>query len=582
MVRLLALVSMLCLATVQPASAALLANVEQPNVGQPSDELASAEAADYPPLPTVAFAGEYFVTQQYRDMLGRDPDDTGLGYWTSRLDDTSQPAELIAQLVESPEFGAVRIPVARIYQAALGRLPEHDGWRYWSNRLAAGESLESIAAALINTPEGQLRLPQDSDDQFIDALYNNVLERQPDASGRSYWQATLSSGRSMASVVVNFAESPEFATKLAPEIHASLLYEGLLGRTPDTEGLTFWSNELSDGRSYVSAIGAFINAGEYERRLRSLWCDTITLDEALDWSDGEPIFDERYARAHASSQELAEALASNETWPDEVTTQILDSKPQISFVLGIHEPSLTQACLPILALTSHPEVVQFAPTQYLTSELRTISEAIQALGGVEWIGSGRGLLNVGLSAAALPVAEQIVSEYGDALESFTVGAFPYPMPSPLPDVVCHNESALAVDAGDLGLTITLDLPASVVSGGVASGTFTVTNTGTGTYTLYWGYEVTGYLGSGSTSQSIFTGSRNDPLSAPTIGPSESASGRLDIGTAACDPADGHALAAGSYETWGSIAVVDHAVQDSSVQDATHFIRLPATPLTLTD
>lgn len=539
-----------------------------------------------PDLPTEPFAGVYFVTQQYRDLLGREPDPPGVGFWTDRLDGGLSPGGLIAQFVDSPEFGEVRAPVARLYRAALGRLPDESGWAFWASRLAAGESLESLASTFINTPEGNDRLGSADPNDLVDALYRNVLGRPADSAGEAFWLDELADGRSRASVVVAFAESPEFVASFDPEIRAALLYSGLLGRSPEAGGLEFWTAQIADGRSYVSTIDGFVASDEYLNRLRRQWCETLTLDEALDWDDepGQPegSIDQGRLIINDLSQEFVDAF--DEIFPDEVTTRIIDdSPPPPVFVIGVHEPALVEACLPLLALFSRPDLVRFIPTPMSTSQIEAASQRIQELAGpTGWwgIGTGRGLLTINLSAAALDVADDIIEEFGFAIETITVGSFLYPMPNPLPPAGCISEPANTVDPASLGLDVTVDLPAEIASGTVASGTFTVTNNGSETRTIWWADEVTAFLGNGAVTTSRFNGSRNDPLSVRVLEPGDSTTGPLDIGTDACDPVDGHRLAPGDYSIWGTIPVVTAAAPDLNPGDENIHIRLPAATITL--
>ncbi len=551
---------------------------------------AAADAATdpVPDLPTEPFAGHYFVTQQYRDLLGREPDAAGVAFWVTQLEGGMSPGGMISQFVDSPEFGEVRAPVARLYRAALGRLPDESGWAFWASRLAAGESLESLAAAFIATPEGTDRLGAEDPGELVEALYEQVLGRSPDTAGRAFWVGQLAGGRSRASVVVAFAESPEFVAAFAPEIRAALLYSGLLGRTPDAGGLEFWTAQLAGGRSYVSTIDGFVASEEYLERLRGLWCGTISLDEAFDWDDTVLPVDAPPSEGRLAVLGVAEELgeAFDEGRPDELSTVVLDDKPAPPvLVLGVHEPVLGGACLPLLAIFSRPDLVRFAPTPMTTSQLQAASERVMELagpGGWWGIGRGRGRLSINLTGPGLAAAEDIIDEFGAAIEELTVGSFPYPMPDPLPAPVCRAEPVATVDPSSLDLGVAVTLPATVAPGVVASGTFTVTNNGAATVSIWWGAEVTAFLGDGGTSTSTFNGVRNEPLNIRVLGPGESATGPLDIGTDACDPLDGYRLAPGDYEVWGTIPVVLGAAPDLSPGDEDTYVRLPPVTLTLAE
>jgi Domain of unknown function (DUF4214) len=98
----------------------------------------------------------------------------------------------------------------RLYAAALGRAPEAAGMGYWISMLDGGASLRDVAGGFMASPEFGLLVGAHADDTtFVTKLYNNVLHRAPEAEGLAYWKDMLAGGASRASVLVGFSESPE-------------------------------------------------------------------------------------------------------------------------------------------------------------------------------------------------------------------------------------------------------------------------------------------------------------------------------------------------------------------------------------
>lgn len=95
--------------------------------------------------------------------------------------------------------------VAHIYQALLGRTADAGGLDYWFDRADAGAALTSIAMGFMDAAEytGETQ----TNAQFIDALYDGLLDRDGDAAGTAFWTAQLTSGMSRAAVAVEFVES---------------------------------------------------------------------------------------------------------------------------------------------------------------------------------------------------------------------------------------------------------------------------------------------------------------------------------------------------------------------------------------
>ncbi len=114
----------------------------------------------------------------------------------------------------------------RLYQAAFDRTPDTGGLGHNIELMDAGLSLQDMASAFVNSAEFiQLYGTAPSDNAFIEALYNNVLDRGSDATGYAYWQHELESGnRSRADVLIGFSESTENHQNVAAAIDDGIWY----------------------------------------------------------------------------------------------------------------------------------------------------------------------------------------------------------------------------------------------------------------------------------------------------------------------------------------------------------------------
>jgi hypothetical protein len=106
--------------------------------------------------------------------------------------------------------------VFRIYQATLGRAPDDVGFANWTARLYEGErSLASVVEGFVGSPEFQARYGDLDDRAFVELLYQNVLDRGADAQGLARWTGDLAAGARRSDVVMGFSESPEFVAGTA-------------------------------------------------------------------------------------------------------------------------------------------------------------------------------------------------------------------------------------------------------------------------------------------------------------------------------------------------------------------------------
>lgn len=114
--------------------------------------------------------------------------------------------------------------VYRLYQAAFARTPDTAGLSHNVHLVDQGINLHDMAAAFTVSGEFQTRYGTSASDQdFVKALYNNVLDRDPDPIGNASWLQLLGSNQyDRASVLIGFSESPENHTKVDPTISAGI------------------------------------------------------------------------------------------------------------------------------------------------------------------------------------------------------------------------------------------------------------------------------------------------------------------------------------------------------------------------
>jgi hypothetical protein len=210
---------------------------------------------------------EQFVKQQYLDFLGRDPDEEGLSYWVTGLDNGSiQRSDAVNNFVFSEEFQEKVAPVSRLYQAYFLRIPDTSGLSYWINEKLNGTSLDTISEAFAGSSEFQDRYGSVDNSAYTSLVYNNVLGRAPDQSGLDFWTNSLNAGASRGSVMTGFSESTEYKDASLNQIRVIAFYYGMLRRAPDQDGFDFWVGVLNNGGSALDLINGFLDAAEYQGR----------------------------------------------------------------------------------------------------------------------------------------------------------------------------------------------------------------------------------------------------------------------------------------------------------------------------
>ncbi len=161
------------------------------------------------------------------------------------------------------------LSIRRLYLTTLGRAPDDAGWAGWTAKLDAGVTLTSVASGFVGSAEFMGRYGALDANGFVSLLYGNVLHRAPDAGGLNYWVGMLGSGATRAGVVTGFSESAEFKIASDQELQAGQsyrLYQATLNRAPDEAGLDYWANKLDQGAALGSVAEGFVSSTEFQIR----------------------------------------------------------------------------------------------------------------------------------------------------------------------------------------------------------------------------------------------------------------------------------------------------------------------------
>ena len=122
------------------------------------------------------------IRAAYRNILNRDPDEAGLRFYRGRLLDAgwSEPqlhdALRRSEEFKSRDFGAV---VRRVYREVLGRDPDASGLEAYTRSLSRGQTEAELRAELRRSKEGDAL----SVTAAITRAYRDILKRDPDPAG---------------------------------------------------------------------------------------------------------------------------------------------------------------------------------------------------------------------------------------------------------------------------------------------------------------------------------------------------------------------------------------------------------------
>jgi hypothetical protein len=229
---------------------------------------------------------EYFVRQQYVDLLGREPDEGGFNYWSDQINHcgadgdctSTRRRDVAAAFFIEQEFRQTGLFIYDLYAGALGRKPAFAEYSSDRQQVVGGANLESekttFAQSFVQRAEFVLKYQANtSADSFVDALIQNAQTSEVDLSSArasliNAYQGAGNMVESRASVMRAIADNA--ALKQAQYNPAFVLteYFAYLRRDAEPTGYEFWLNVLNNSEpgNYRGMVCSFITSTEYQHR----------------------------------------------------------------------------------------------------------------------------------------------------------------------------------------------------------------------------------------------------------------------------------------------------------------------------
>jgi hypothetical protein len=251
---------------------------------------------------------QFFVRQHYLDFLNREPDLSGLAFWTNEITSCGTDAQCLevkrinvsAAFFLSIEFQQTGYLVYRFYKAAYGNLPGAPvplrlneflpdtqqigqgvvvGQTGWEQQLESNK--QAFASAFVVRSRFSTVFPTTlTPAQFVDALFINAGV-SPSTADRTAainefgGASTSTESAARARALRRVADNPVFSQQEFNRAFVLMQYFGYLRRNPndlpdtDFSGYNFWLAKLNQfGGNFISAemVKAFISSDEYRKR----------------------------------------------------------------------------------------------------------------------------------------------------------------------------------------------------------------------------------------------------------------------------------------------------------------------------
>jgi streptogramin lyase len=197
-----------------------------------------------------------FVNSLYVNLLHRPADLTGLASWTAFMSQGETRAQVVQGFENSLEYR--QDVVEHVYSIFLHRAADPGGLAGWVRFLEAGGTTEQLEALIAGSSEYFQTRAGATNDGFLNALYQDTLNRTVDPSGRAAFDQALAAGMTRTQVASIVLSSKEYEGDFV-----NVAYKQFLNRSPDPGGFAGWVADLQAGMTEEQFLVKILSSDEY-------------------------------------------------------------------------------------------------------------------------------------------------------------------------------------------------------------------------------------------------------------------------------------------------------------------------------
>ncbi len=272
------------------------------------------------------------VTRLYYAFFDRAPDTSGYAFWTNEVTNGRPIADAAEEFAVSNEFVTTYGPLTnaefidQIYENVLGRDGDAGGVTFWLGELDNGNRTRGeVVLGMSDSSEFRDRIEAIFPDAPVMRLYCAYYLRMPDDGGRAFWRQQYSWGLPISEISDEFAAAQEFTDRYGSVTNRDFvtdIYVNVLNRAPETGGLSFWTTALDNGAfTRGQVMVEFSESNEYKNRFPM--SGTECPEQTYELPDGSPV-----ANDDAASAEVNETIIidwdANDTLIDSATLESID------------------------------------------------------------------------------------------------------------------------------------------------------------------------------------------------------------------------------------------------------------------
>ena len=230
---------------------------------------------------------EAFVERLYTVALGRASEPEGKAFWCEHVGNGDlNGAQCANEFLLSKEFNDRKLTdeqfLTVLYETFFNRKAsdDPDGFNFWMNSLKT-QGRDVVVDCFINSTEwcnvcaaygvksgatrAKATVASKNATDFATRLYTECLGRDPEEDGLKFWSLGLTNLELSGSQAAReFFFSKEIKDmNLTNEQLITKMYKTFMGRDPDTDGMNFWLDSMSNGMTKEQVFNEFVKSKEF-------------------------------------------------------------------------------------------------------------------------------------------------------------------------------------------------------------------------------------------------------------------------------------------------------------------------------
>lgn len=202
------------------------------------------------------------VNAAHKDLFNRKPSNTELVNGVVALDAGTTGHAYLTGLLSGATYQARLGGLTRSYRAYFLRDPDQSGLNFWFSKVNAGWSTARVSDFFAQSSEFTNRYGALNNDEFVNLIYDNVLGRAGDQGGIDYWTDQLDRGvKTRGQVMVGYSESNEYKAATRNRVNTIISTYALLRRPPTEAELT-----AGESQSLAAQVQAIFTSAAYDGR----------------------------------------------------------------------------------------------------------------------------------------------------------------------------------------------------------------------------------------------------------------------------------------------------------------------------